>query len=194
MAIHSDRPVGQAPTTTQAAKTDAAAPAPAEPKRVSLGDSDNLVVAVRKGDTLYQMARMFADDTNNDGSITGKELTGFVADIKKANGGNPSMTVDQPLKIPTKDSSYLAKDGAMVQKWLQLNPDASAGKVEDFIWRDVERAPAPDGWNGISVPDQHGITHTFLVSDNLNEDGDPQAGPVAVRTLEQFMKEFMAGQ
>jgi hypothetical protein len=190
MALNPNKPVG-APDVPSDRPPPPAAPAKDGPRTVHVDDSDALVVKVKKGDTLFQMARLFADDANNDGSITGKELTGFVDGIKRANGGNPAMAIDQPIKIPNRNASYLVQMATAVQKFMATYADAGMGKADDYVWHDLSLGEAPDGWSGVRIARKDGTTEQFMVSDNMM-DGDDGAADLdkAVMTVAQFVKKF----
>jgi len=189
MAINPNRPAGTPPATDTAIAP--ATPAPAAPRSVQVTDSDALIVRVKQGDTLFQMARLFAEDQNRDGSITGKELTGFVARIKKANGGNPAMAIDQPLKIPHRQANGPVQLAIAVQKFIEKYPDAGMGKVEDYDWQHVDLGGAPSGWSGVIVAGKDGFNKHFLVSDGMVDGDDTATDPnTYVMTMEAFQKHF----
>jgi hypothetical protein len=179
MAINPDRPVGTPPPATTQSQP---APAPAQAS-VSVTESDALTVQVKKGDTLFQFARLYADDQNYDGSITGKELTGFVDGIKKANGGNPAMAVGQPIRIPAKDATFKVELGIAVQKWLAANPQSGKGEGADYDWAGLQFAGLMDG-SAVTLTRKDGTTEQFVVHEDMSGESDE----VAVTTMAEYIK------
>jgi hypothetical protein len=141
------------------------------PVDVTVKPDDSMQVSVKQGQTLYLLARLYADDKNHDGSITGKELSGYVENLKKANGGNPAMTVGQPIKIPNKDASFKVELGIAIQKWLSASPQAGKGKEADYDWDTLAFTGLMDG-SIATVNKKDGSTERFVVLDDMSGEAE----------------------